>query len=164
MKKIALFISLFVFAACSSSPKTEEAPATDAAVTETAPAPTTTETAPAESMVADTGGTMDGDFPDVEGTERSGATCKSGSDERMVSVIDTSAGPCGVVYTKHGNKKTVAYAKNDMSFCDKVYTNIIGNLTSGGFDCGGAAAAPAAEAEEAPAAEESKEEEAPAAE
>ena len=150
MKKILLVISVFAIAACSSAPK-EEAPA-EPAMKDTAPAP-----APApvksDSMTMDTGANMDGGFPDVEGTERSGATCKNGGDERMVSVIDTREGPCGVVYTKHSNKMTVAYAKNDMSFCDKVYDNIIGNLTGGGFDCGGAAAAaPAAE----PAAEPAK--------
>lgn len=81
---------------------------------------------------------MNAGFPDVEGTERSGATCKNGGNERAVSVIDTREGPCGVVYTKNSNKKTVAYAKHDMTFCDKVFDNIVGNLTAGGYDCGGA--------------------------
>ena len=70
-------------------------------------------------------------------------------------MIDTREGPCGVVYTKGGNKATVAYAKNDMSYCDKVFDNIVGNLTGGGFDCGGAgntaSAAPAEKEEAAPA-------------
>ena len=140
MKKGILIASLFVIAACSSKKKMEE-PAPAPAVTEPAPAPVEK-----ESMTMDSGSTdgktdFEGGFPDVEGTERSGATCKMASDERMVSVIDTREGPCGVVYNKFGNKKTVAYAKHDMGFCDKVYENIIGNLTNGGFDCGGAGAA-----------------------
>ena len=139
MKKALLLVSLFVFAACSSTPeeKPEPAPMVEkpAPTPEPTPAPmTTTEN---DSMTMDSG-SSDGGFPDVEGTERHGATCKSGSDERLISVIDTREGPCGVVYTKGGNKKTVAYAKNDMGFCDKVYDNILGNLTGGGFDCGGA--------------------------
>ena len=158
MKKILLFVSIFAIAACSSKPKEEapaETPAVEAPAVET-PAPTTTETKN-DSMTMDTGANMAGGFPAVEGTERSGATCKSGSDERMVSVIDTREGPCGVVYTKHGNKLTVAYAKYEMPFCDKVYDNIVGNLTGGGFDCGGAAKteeAPAAATEEVPASED----------
>lgn len=168
MKKLLLLISIFAFAACSSAPKEEEAAAEAPAVKEETPAP-----APApeenkdskESMTMDSGSdsasNMDGGFPDVEGTERSGATCKNGSDERLVSVIDTREGPCGVVYTKHGSKKTVAYAKFDMSFCDKVYENIVGNLTGAGFDCGGAgakASTPAASKQEAAPAEDKQEE------
>ena len=75
-------------------------------------------------------------LPEVEGTERSGATCKNGSDERMVSVIDTHQGHCGVVYNKFGNKKTVAYAKYEMKFCDGIYDSIVSNLVASGFDCG----------------------------
>jgi len=140
-------MSIFAIAACSSKPKQEEPAAQPTATEEPAPAPAPT----TDSMTADTGANMDGGFPDVEGTERSGATCKNGGDERLVSVIDTREGPCGVVYTKHGNKKTVAYAKHDMSFCDKVYDNIVGNLTGGGFDCGGAGSS--AKTEEAAPAE-----------
>lgn len=156
MKKLFIIISIFGLAACSSAPK-EEAPAEQPVMAEPAPAPAPAPAAEqpekVESMTADTGANMDGGFPDVEGTERSGATCNMGSDQRLVSVIDTREGPCGVVYSKHGNKKTVAYAKNDMSFCDNVFNNIVGNLTGAGFDCGGAGKAAAA-----PAKEEAKEE------
>lgn len=157
MKNLLILISIFAIAACSSKPKEEE-PAAEPVMTEPAPAPAEPAEAEQQPMDADSGTNMDGGFPDVEGTERSGATCKNGGDERLVSVIDTREGTCGVVYTKHGNKKTVAYAKHDMSFCDKVFTNIVGNLTGGGFDCGGAGSS----ANEAPATEEKAEEAAPA--
>jgi hypothetical protein len=142
MKNIILAFSLIALAACSSAPK-DDTPVEEASESVEAPTPvpeaeTQQEASNTKSMSADTGEDMEGGFPDVEGTERSGATCKNGDDERMVSVIDTREGPCGVVYTKHSRKKTVAYAKNDMGFCDKVYDNIVGNLTNGGFDCGGA--------------------------
>ena len=143
MKKLLIFISVLALAACSSSPKEEEAPM-EQPTAEAQATPEASTPAPEDnsaSMTADMGENMEGGFPDVEGTERSGATCKNGSDERLVSVIDTKEGPCGVVYTKHGTKKTVAYAKHVMPFCDNVYNNIIGNLTAGGFDCGGAGAA-----------------------
>lgn len=153
MKNMLLIVSIFALAACSSAPK-EEAPVAEP-VDNSTPAP---EPAPAEpvqdTMSMDKGANMEGGFPDVEGTERSGATCKNGGDERMISVIDTREGPCGVVYTKHGNKKTVAYAKFEMPFCDKVFDNIVGNLTNGGFDCGGAGSSAAAAPAEEPKAEE----------
>lgn len=164
VKKLLIIISVFAIAACSSKPKEEEQemPAEQPVVSESAPAPTTEESKDSVAMdsgSADSGANMEGGFPDVEGTERSGATCKNGAQERMVSVIDTREGPCGVVYTKGGNKNTVAYAKNDMGFCDKVFDNIVGNLTGGGFDCGGAGNTAKAEAAptEEPAAEESGE-------
>ncbi len=77
------------------------------------------------------------DFPKMEGYERSGATCKQGNDERMISVIDTREGPCGVIYTKFGVKTTEAFAKYDMSVCDRAFNKIIANLLAKGFDCGG---------------------------
>ncbi len=145
MKKLLICISILALAACSSAPKDEEpAPESTPAASEQ-PADASADAATADksadsgnSMSMDSGSNMDGGFPDVEGTERSGATCKNGGDERLVSVIDTREGPCGVVYTKGGNKATVAYAKHDMGFCDKVFDNIVGNLSGGGFDCGGA--------------------------
>ena len=170
MKKMILLLSVCALSACSSNSKNEESAANDTATTEAAATTTpdseqtkteSNESSQDDSMTADSGANMEGGFPDVEGTERSGATCKNGGDERMVSVIDTREGPCGVVYTKSGDKKTVAYAKHDMGFCDKVYNNIVSNLTSGGFDCGGAAANTSSstdeQAEEAPAEEASAE-------
>lgn len=165
MKKFILAASLIALAACSSAPKEDSSADEQAGAEVEAPTPVPEADAQAsasgnetQSMTADSGSNMEGGFPDVEGTERSGATCKNGDDERMISVIDTREGPCGVVYTKHGNKRTVAYAKNDMAFCDKVYDNIIANLTNGGFDCGGAQAT-AKPAQEEKAEEESSEEE-----
>lgn len=156
MKKVILLLSLVALAACSSKPKeedmqkVEEAPA----VEETAPAPAPTTSTMDSSSTDESGMSMSGDFPDVEGTERSGTTCTNGSDSRMVSVIDTPEGPCGVVYTKFGNKKTVAYAKHEMAFCDRVFENVKGNLSGAGFSCTGGAAAPAPKAEEAAPAKE----------
>jgi hypothetical protein len=163
MKKLILLISVLALAACSSKPKEEMTENETPVMTESSAAEAPAKADKTESMTADTGANMDGGFPDVEGTERSGATCKNGADERMVSVIDTKEGPCGVVYAKSGSKKTVAYAKNDMGYCDKVFQNIVGNLTSGGMDCGGAGAAPTTAApkeEAAPAQEEAPAEEA----
>ena len=139
MKNFLLVIAIFALAACSSTPEEKEEAPAPAPMVDTTPAPETPVEAPVEKMEEPVAAmNMEGGFPDVEGTERSGATCKNGSDERMVSVVDTKEGPCGVVYTKHSKKMTVAYAKYEMPFCDKVYENIIGNLTKGGFDCGGA--------------------------
>gem|GEM_PF-3297811 len=169
MKKILVLVSVFALAACSSKDK-EEMPAEAApAVTEApmeAPAPVE-EPAPApapDASVSDDGGESmpaSGDFPSITGTERMTATCTSGGASRTVTVLDIADnGGCGVVYTKDSNPRTVAMAKNDMSYCDKVFENIKGNLSAGGMDCGdgGGAAAPAEpatteEAAETPAAE-----------
>jgi hypothetical protein len=152
VKKLLILVSILALSACSSKDKEEDMSNTEEAAAVEQPAETadttpTPEPEPAEDSSADSASAdmssgepdmADGQFPDVEGTERSGATCKNGSTERLVSVIDTREGPCGVVYTKNGTKRTVAYAKYDMSYCDKVFDNIVGNLTAGGYDCGGA--------------------------
>ncbi len=145
MKKLLILVSILALAACSSKEKQEDTSNTEnTAVEQPAEAQTAQDSSEQDDAKNEEASNevnepdMNGGFPDVEGTERSGATCKNGSTERLVSVIDTREGPCGVVYTKNSNKKTVAYAKNDMSYCDKVFDNIVGNLTAGGYDCGGA--------------------------
>lgn len=163
MKNLLVIACLLTLAACSSKNKEEQSSQEAAVVAE--PMAQSNEEAPkakggVESLAMDSGANMEGGFPDVEGTERSGATCKSGSDERLISVIDTKEGPCGVVYSKFGTKRTVAYAKHDMPFCDKVYSNIVSNLNSAGFDCGGAAASAAPAQEEAAPAQETAPEQA----
>ena len=97
----------------------------------------------------------DSGFPDLEGNERSGVTCKNGDNERTVSVIDTHKGPCGVVYNKSGKKKTVAYAKFDMTYCDKVFNRMVNQLIAGGFDCGGDGNSAAVTQEQPPTQEQS---------
>lgn len=163
MKKILLASILLTLISCSSKPKTEEAPPEastpeSVSVQEEPAAPATPEpvapkekVAPVESP-ADTGG---GSFPDVEGPERSSAECNHGNEARRIAVIDTAEKHCGVVYTRGGVKKTVAYARNSMAYCDTVLEKIKGNLAAAGFSCGGEA--PAAKAEAAPAPEQKQE-------
>ena len=77
-------------------------------------------------------------LPTMDGSERSGMVCVRDDDERVVSVVDTVEGHCGVNYTKSGKTETKAYAKYDMSLCDEVFNKIIGNLVGSGFECRGA--------------------------
>ena len=86
-------------------------------------------------------------LPDIEGVQRSEAVCRNDNDERTVQVIDTKEGHCGVVYTKFGEKKTVAFARYEMEFCDRIYKGIVDNLVRGGFDCGSAGPEPVGEME-----------------
>lgn len=148
MRKIIIALCVFGLAACSSTPETTDTEPTvtdTTATTTTATTPTTTTTTEPDtttSVTADTGGDMapipeGGAFPPIDGTEKMTATCLRSSDTRIVSVLDRTGGGCGTVYTKHGDKQTVAMANFDMNYCDKVFENIKGNLSSAGFDCGG---------------------------
>lgn len=62
-------------------------------------------------------------------------TCKLGSDERVVKRLKPEAGGCQVSYTKLGETKVVADAKNDLVYCDKIMGKIQQNLTQAGFSC-----------------------------
>ena len=152
MKKVILLFSIFAVAACSSTPKeTPTEPTTDT-MTKAESTPTTVQADMGGGSTATTATTsapaaMDasGQFPPIEGTERASTTCTAGSDTRIITTIDRKEGGCGNVYTKFGNKTTIAMANNDMTFCDKVHDNVKSNLETGGMNCGGAAATAAPE-------------------
>lgn len=98
---------------------------------------------PAETLEQPVQGSDDYGFPDITGTERIAATCSLNGDQREIAVLDiTGNNGCGVVYTKNGTKKTIAIARNDMSYCDQVFEKVKGNLEGSGFDCGGGVASP----------------------
>lgn len=62
-------------------------------------------------------------------------TCKSGKDTRTLVKKDMEAGGCEVIYTKGGEEKSIAQAKNDTSYCDKTIGKMKEKLVSGGFTC-----------------------------
>lgn len=61
--------------------------------------------------------------------------CKSGSDTRVLQKRPSSDGGCEVTYKRGGSVKTVADAKNDLSYCDTTLEKIKANLISAGFTC-----------------------------
>lgn len=145
MKKLLLCtLAVFAFAACSSTDEAADTTETPQAVAET---PAAAEPAPAPAPAPETDTTMTNtsvDFPPITGTERSSSSCSANGDTRKVAVLDIADnGGCGVVYSKFSVDKTVAMAKHDMSFCDKVSSNIKTNLETAGYDCGGGSSAPA---------------------
>lgn len=152
MKKYFFVLTLIALSACSSTPKEEAASAPESVSVQEEPAPVS-KPEPVKSEdkpVAPVEPSMDSGagFPDVTGTERSTVDCASGASTRKISVIDTSEKHCGVVYHRGDEKRTVAYAKFDMSYCDNVQNKIKGNLESAGFNCGGGAAPAAQPAEQ----------------
>lgn len=62
-------------------------------------------------------------------------TCSLGSDKRIIKRVKPEAGGCQVSYTKMGETKVVADAKNDLVYCDKIMGKIKQNLTQAGFGC-----------------------------
>ncbi|MEK6627321.1 MAG: hypothetical protein AABY53_01745 [Bdellovibrionota bacterium] len=106
--------------ACSSGSKKAATPA----VTATQTTKTTTEKTEAKTMSAPT-----------TGANTSGAmTCTNGSDVRRLDITNVDAG-CELMYTKHGEAKSVATAKNESSYCDGVSQKIAKNLSAAGFNC-----------------------------
>lgn len=164
MKKLLCILAIFAMAACSSTDEAEDTAAAE--TTETAAEATTTEEAtPAETseQAESAASSADNDssgmeFPPITGTEKSSATCTLGGDTRTVKVLNITEGGCGVVYNKFSVDKTIAIAKHDMSFCDKVSENVQSNLSAAGFNCNGGGGGAAAPAEEAPAQEPAQEE------
>lgn len=145
-------MAVFVFAACSSKPKAEEATsdvekkvmeATEVSVADTqvdtAAEKKAAKKAKAQAAAPEvtTGASAASDFPSITGTEKSSVTCTNKGDSRKISVLNVTEGGCGVVYNKMGEDKTVAVAKVDMNYCETVSSKIKTNLEGAGFSCGG---------------------------
>lgn len=67
-------------------------------------------------------------------------TCKMGSETRTITKAITpnpAAGEdiCQVVYTKDGQDNTIANAKHELAYCDKIVNQVRGNLENAGWTC-----------------------------
>lgn len=62
-------------------------------------------------------------------------TCTFGENERTIKNEMPEAGGCEVLYTKDTVEDSVADAKNDMEFCQKIVDRIANKLVAAGFDC-----------------------------
>lgn len=70
----------------------------------------------------------------AESSAASTLTCVHGTDSRIVEVKTSGAG-CELVYTKNGEAKTVATAKNGTSYCASISEKLAKNLSAAGFSC-----------------------------
>ena len=121
------FVLTLSLTACSSAAMKTEAP--KAADEKAAPAtPKTVVTKPvavskkaAKAVVAPTSsaGTM---------------TCANGSDSRGIEIQSAGTG-CELKYTKNGEAKSIASAKNESAYCAGVSEKLVKNLTAAGFSC-----------------------------
>lgn len=64
----------------------------------------------------------------------SSMTCTSGSVSRGIDLNTTGAG-CELMYTKNGEAKSIATAKNGTTYCEGVKDKLVKNLTAAGFSC-----------------------------
>ncbi len=74
-------------------------------------------------------------FPLMNGTSKSSTTCTAGADTRTIQIVNPTYGGCAVNYTKLGVETTVANAKADMGYCEKVASRITSNLESASYNC-----------------------------
>ena len=74
-------------------------------------------------------------FPELAGTVSKKVVCKLNNDEREISIVQDPEGPSSVVYKKNGEEKTIAYAKNDGSYVERVAEKIQTNLEASSFTC-----------------------------
>lgn len=140
-------LALVSFAACSSKGKTE----VPAPLPKPAAAPAAAETASAPASEGQKkvihSGKAKADKSAEKGAEKSPekkatsaeategtVTCTHGSDVRTVEVKSVGSG-CEVIYSKGGEAKTVADAKNDKGFCATKSEKLQKNLEGAGFDC-----------------------------
>jgi hypothetical protein len=74
--------------------------------------------------------------PEAKKAASSKATCKSGSEERIVEVQSREGGGCKVVYTSAGTAKTVGEAAHQLDFCDQLLERMIKKFEAAGYKCG----------------------------
>lgn len=72
-------------------------------------------------------------FGDVVGEQKYKITCQLNDDIRVITAIAQADGSVGVVYTKFGETKTIALAKNDPAYADQVAEKIQNNLANGQY-------------------------------
>lgn len=73
------------------------------------------------------------DFGDVEGVEKYKITCVLNNDTREISAIEQADGTIGIRYTKFGESKTIAIAKNNPDYVNQVAEKIQNNLANGQY-------------------------------
>lgn len=61
-------------------------------------------------------------------------TCKSGSDERGLTIVPKDQG-CELHYSKYGKGQIVASSAVTQSHCERVRSQIVKNLEASGFVC-----------------------------
>jgi len=146
--KLLLLCTALVFAvSCSSKKKVvEKVPEVIKEpikqLPESLPETVTDTSAPAPEV-----NTNDGVLPDITGNSILDVNCAAAQDRRVISLLErTDASGWGVTYTKFGETKTIAIARNDKGFCEEVVSRVKGRLQAAGFQCDGdvEAAAPAA--------------------
>lgn len=116
---ISAFLTVTITACSSDSKKTETPKAADVKASTT----TTKAVAPkAEATVA-------------SATASAGViTCTQGSDSRSIE-LKTAGAVCELMYTKNGEAKSIATAKNGTEYCAGVSDKVVKNLSAAGFSC-----------------------------
>lgn len=61
-------------------------------------------------------------------------TCTHGKDIRVLELKEAAQG-CELVYTKAGEAKTIATAKNEKAYCEGVSQKVSKKLQDSGFTC-----------------------------
>lgn len=61
-------------------------------------------------------------------------TCVNGSDSRSIELKNVGTG-CELMYTKHGEAKSIATAKNGSEYCEKISQKLVKNLNAAGIIC-----------------------------
>lgn len=127
MKSLFLLIAVsslltLSITACSSGSKKAATPnVADKKATAASPATTATKTPVAVETKAAT-------------TVAGVMTCTSGADTRNIEIKNIDAG-CELLYTKHGETKSMATAKSETAYCGGVSQKIAKNLSAAGFNC-----------------------------
>lgn len=136
MKKL-IFILMFVvcplsvFAQADTDADTETE--STQTVEESAETPETTEdSGDVEATTADDSAQT---FEPIAGTVSSKTICSLNNDTREISIVRDPEGPSSVVYKKNGEENTIAVAKNDPSYVDRVVEKIVTNLEAANFSC-----------------------------
>lgn len=128
MKKM-IFICCLIAMPFSVWAQDDDAAATEAVATESTQTEATDDAE--DSDEAD----QKPNFPDLAGTVSKKVVCKLNDDEREISIVQDPEGPSSVVYKKNGEEKTIAYAKNDGSYVERVAEKIQTNLEAASFTC-----------------------------
>lgn len=136
MKQLILVIALSLnlnAVMAQDSGKTKVKAEVDAITPTTEISEKVTEEETARAEATQTNDTVE--FGDITGELKFKITCVLNADTRVIQLIEQEDKSVGVVYTKFGDTKTIALAKNLPSYADTVALKIKGNLEASNYTC-----------------------------
>lgn len=123
------------FAASCASKNTTSTSSPTATTTASAPAANTPAATTTPLTKTNSKNSKQSSAAAVASASASKLTCTSGKEVRTLEIKSETGKACDLIYTKGGESKSLASAKSDTAYCQKIIEKVSKNLSSAGYKC-----------------------------